>query len=98
MKKALSFILAVNRTFFTNSSISNEKMEEYIAENNIQPEVLFDLVDKVGRMDLSNEDNIRQIINSVSKMANRKIDKSQEDRIVKEILNNGVNESIFDML
>ena len=74
------------------------KALNFIAENNIQPEVLFDLVDKVGRMDLSNEDNIRQIIHSVSKMANRKIDKSQEDRIVKEILNNGVNESIFDML
>ncbi len=74
------------------------KALNFIAENNIQPEVLFDLVDKVGRMDLSNEDNIRQIINSVSIMANRKIDKKQEDRIVKEILNNGVNESIFDML
>ena len=74
------------------------KALNFIAENNIQPEVLFDLVDKVGRMDLSNEDNIRQIINSVSIMANRKIDKKQEDRLVKEILNNGVNESIFDML
>lgn len=74
------------------------KALNFIAENNIQPEVLFDLVDKVGRMDLSNEDNIRQIINSVSIMANRKIDKKQEDRIVREILNNGVNESIFDML
>jgi hypothetical protein len=74
------------------------KALNFIAENNIQPEVLFDLVDKVGRMDLSNEDNIRQIINSVSIMANKKIDKSQEDRIVREILNNGVNESIFDML
>lgn len=74
------------------------KALNFIAENNIQPEVLFDLVDKVGRMDLSNEDNIRQIINSVSVMANKKIDKSQEDRIVREILNNGINESIFDML
>ena len=74
------------------------KALNFIAENNIQPEVLFDLVDKVGRMDLTNEANIRQIINSVSIMANRKIDKTQEDRIVKEILNNGVNESIFDML
>lgn len=74
------------------------KALNFIAENNIQPEVLFDLVDKVGRMDLTNEANIRQIINSVSIMANRKIDKAQEDRIVKEILNNGVNESIFDML
>lgn len=74
------------------------KALNFIAENNIQPEVLFSLVEQVQRMDLTDENNIRQIIKSVSKMANRSIDKSQEDRIVKEILNNGVNENIFEML
>lgn len=74
------------------------KALNFISENNIQPEVLFALVDQVQKMDLTNEANIRQIIRSVSQMANRNIDKSQEDRIVKEILNNGVNESIFEML
>ena len=74
------------------------KALNFISENNIQPEVLFALVEQVQRMDLTDEENIRQIIKSVSKMANRTIDKSQEDRIVKEILNNGVNENIFEML
>ena len=74
------------------------KALNFISENNIQQEVLFALVDQVQKMDLTNEANIRQIIRSVSQMANRNIDKSQEDRIVKEILNNGVNESIFEML
>ncbi|MBQ8293245.1 MAG: stage VI sporulation protein F [Bacilli bacterium] len=74
------------------------KALNFISENNIQPEALFALVDKVQRMDLSNETNIRQIIRAVAEMANRKIDKQQEDRIVYEILKNGVNENIFDMI
>ena len=74
------------------------KALNFIAENNIQPEALFALVDKVQRMDLNDEVSIRKVIKSVAELANRRIDKAQEDRIVKEILNNGVNESIFDML
>lgn len=74
------------------------KALNFISENNIQPEALFSLVNQVQRMDLSDETNIRQIIRAVGDMAHRKIDKSQEDRIVHEILKNGVNENIFDII
>lgn len=74
------------------------KALNFIAENNIQPEALFALVDKVQRMDLSDENSIRKVIQSVAELANRKIDKSQEDRIVREILKNGINENLFEML
>ena len=74
------------------------KALNFIAENNIQPEALFALVDKVQRMDLSDEASIRKVIKSVAELANRRIDKAQEDRIVREILKNGVNENLFEML
>jgi uncharacterized protein YpuA (DUF1002 family) len=74
------------------------KALNFISENNIQPEVLFALVEQVQKMDLNDESNIRKIIKSVSQMANRTIDKKQEDKIVNEILKNGVNESLFEML
>ena len=74
------------------------KALNFIAENNIQPEALFALVDKVQRMDLSDENSIRKVIHSVAELANRKIDKYQEDRIVREILKNGINENLFEML
>ena len=74
------------------------KALNFIAENNIQPEALFALVDKVQRMDLSDEASIRKVIKSVAELANRRIDKVQEDRIVREILKNGVNENLFEML
>ena len=74
------------------------KALNFIAENNIQPEALFALVDKVQRMNLSDEASIRKVIQSVAELANRRIDKVQEDRIVREILKNGVNEKLFEML
>lgn len=74
------------------------KALNFIAENNIQPEALFALVDKVQRMNLSDEASIRKVIQSVAELANRRIDKVQEDRIVREILKNGVNENLFEML
>lgn len=74
------------------------KALQFISDNNIQPEAVFELVEKVRTMDLSNEENIRQVIRDVSKLANKPLDKSQENKIVREILKNGVNDNLFNML
>ena len=74
------------------------KVFKFISDNNIQPEALFALVDRVQKMNLNDEVSIRQVIHEVSKLANRPIDKTQEDRLVKEILKNGVNDNIFDII
>ncbi|MBE6130811.1 MAG: hypothetical protein E7183_03745 [Erysipelotrichaceae bacterium] len=74
------------------------KALQFITDNNIQPEAVFELVEKVKNMDLSNEDNIRSVIRDVSKLAGKPIDKAQEDNIVREIMKNGVNDNLFNML
>ena len=74
------------------------KALQFITDNNIQPEAVFELVEKVKSMDLSNEDNIRSVIRDVSKLAGKPIDKAQEDNIVREIMKNGVNDNLFNML
>lgn len=74
------------------------KALQFITDNNIQPEAVFELVEKVKSMDLSNEDNIRNVIRDVSKLAGKPIDKAQEDNIVREIMKNGVNDNLFNML
>lgn len=74
------------------------KALQFITDNNIQPEAVFELVEKVKNMDLSNEDNIRNVIKDVSKLAGKPIDKAQEDNIVREIMKNGVNDNLFNML
>ena len=52
----------------------------------------------VKNMDLSNEDSIRKVIREVSKLANKPIDKVQENKIVREILKNGINDNLFNMI
>ena len=74
------------------------KALQFITDNNIQPEAVFELVEKVKSMDLSDEANIRSVIRDVAKLAGKSIDKAAEDNIVREILKNGVNENIFNMI
>jgi hypothetical protein len=70
----------------------------FISENNIEPASLFELVEKVQQMDLSNEESIRKVIRDVSKLANRPVDKVQENKIVQEIMKNGINDNLFNMI
>ena len=74
------------------------KIMNLIAQNNIDPEDVFRLVEQVRSTNLKDEANLRDIIHKASKIANKKIDKQKEDALVKQILNDGVNEDIFSML
>lgn len=74
------------------------KALNFISENNIQPEALFALVEKVRVMDLSDEASIRKVIKEVSQLVNKPIDKAQENKIVREILKNGINDNLFNMI
>ncbi|HOE77794.1 MAG TPA: stage VI sporulation protein F [Bacilli bacterium] len=74
------------------------KVLQFLADNNIQPAELFALVEKVRTMDLSDEEAIRNVIREVAKVANRPLDKAQENRIVKDIMKNGINDNLFNLL
>ena len=69
----------------------------FIAENNIEPEQVFNLVEKVKRTDLGDERNIRDIIHEVSKLTNRPVSKEKEDEIVRKVVENGINEDLLNM-
>ena len=72
------------------------KIMNFISENNIQPEDVFMLVDRVKNMNLNNEENIRQVIRDVSKIAGKELSVQAENKLVEDILKNGVNENIFN--
>ena len=74
------------------------KIMNFISENNIQPEAVFALVEKVRQMDLNNEESIRQVIRDVSKIAGKSLDKAEENKLVRDILTNGINEDLFDAI
>lgn len=74
------------------------KVLNFIAENNIEPSSVFELVEKVQTMDLSNDQSIRKVVRDVSKLANRTISPQQENQIVQEIMKNGINDNLFNMI
>lgn len=74
------------------------KAMSFISENNIQPDQIFELVEKVRTMDLSDESSIRRVIKEVSILANKPIDRQQENKIVREIMQNGINDNLLDLL
>ena len=74
------------------------KIMNFISENNIQPEAVFALVEKVRQMDLNNEESIRQVIRDVSKIAGKSLDRAEENKLVRDILTNGINENLFDAI
>lgn len=74
------------------------KIMNFISENNIQPKAVFALVEKVRQMDLNNEESIRQVIRDVSKIAGKSLDKAEENKLVRDILTNGINENLFDAI
>lgn len=74
------------------------KVLQFLADNNIQPAELFALVERVRTMDLTDEEAIRSVIREVAKVANRPIDKAQENRIFKDIMKNGINDNLFNLL
>lgn len=74
------------------------KIFNLMAQNNINPEQIFALVDKIKNSDLKDENNLRQIIAEVSKIAGKKLDKQKEDQLIKKIVNEGIDEDLFEML
>lgn len=71
---------------------------DVIASNDVSPEKVFDLVQKIQNTDLDNEENLRSIIREVALLAGKNIDKLKEDSIVRKIKQNGINEDLFNML
>lgn len=74
------------------------KVMSLISENNINPEEVLRLVDKVRRLDMKNENNVRTIIRDVSRIAKKPISREKEDMLVKKILSEGINESLLNYI
>jgi len=74
------------------------KIMGLIADNNINPDDVFTIVEKIKTVDLKDENNLRSLIKEISRIANKPIDKQKEDKLVNKILKDGIDEDIFGMI
>ena len=56
-----------------------------IADNNVSPEKVFELVEKIQNLDLDDEENLRLVIREASLIAGKNIDKLKEDALVLQL-------------
>lgn len=73
------------------------KIFQMLSDENISKDAVMNLAASVKNLDLDDESNIRQLIKDVAKIANRKIDKDLEDRLVDKIKKDGVTLDLFNI-
>lgn len=74
------------------------KVLDYISENNINPDDIFLLVEKVKNSNLKDEKTVRAIIKEASVLAKKEIDPLKEDALVKRIINDGISEDLLNLI
>jgi hypothetical protein len=72
------------------------KIWDFIAEKNIEPQDILELVEEVKNVDTSDEVNLRRVIKKVSSIAKKPLSQDVEDRLVSKIQTEGIDMSLLD--
>ena len=69
---------------------------DFIAEKNIEPQDILELVEEVKKIDTSDEENLRRIIRKVGILARKNITPEQENKLVAKIQTDGIDFSLLE--
>ena len=69
---------------------------DFIAEKNIEPQDILELVEEVKKVDTSDEENLRRIIKKVSILARKNISLEQENKLIAKIQTDGIDFSLLE--
>jgi hypothetical protein len=69
---------------------------EFIADKNIEPQDILELVEEVKKIDTTDEVNLRRVIRKVSIIAKKNISREDEDRLVSKIQAEGIDFSLLE--
>ena len=72
------------------------KVWNFIAEKNIEPQDILDLVEEVKKVDTSDVENLRKIIRKVSILAKKNISLEQENKLIAKIQTDGIDFSLLE--
>lgn len=69
---------------------------DFIAEKNIEPQDILELVEEVKRIDTSDEVNLRRVIKKVAVLARKDISLEQENKLLAKIQTDGIDFSLLE--
>lgn len=74
------------------------KIFDIMGKNNIDPDLIFSLVDEAKTLDLTDEDDIRKLIAKGTALAGRELDKDKEELIIQTIKKEGITSNLLNYL
>lgn len=69
-------------------------LDQVSKKTNVRPEAIINLANSIQSKDLKNENNLRDLIKEVSKLAGKTISKEKEEKIIAMVKNDQVPHDI----
>ena len=71
-------------------ALSDSFFDKVEKKTNVNKKTIYDLAEKLNNGNMKNENTIREIIETLSKMTGKKVSKETSDKIVSKIQNDNV--------
>ena len=78
-------------------NFNDEFFNKVEKKTNVNKKTILDLAEKLNNGNMKNENTIREVINTLSKMTGKNISKEKEDKIIETVLKDRVPKSIDKM-
>ena len=79
-------------------AFSNKFFDRVEKKTNVNKETILNLAKKLQETDLKNEGSLREVIQTLSQVTGRNINKEQEDKIISAVVNDKVPKDIEKMI
>lgn len=77
--------------------MNNNLFKKVESKTNVKKSDIINLAKSIQNKNMSDENNLRELIHSIAEMAGKEVDKEKEDKIVNAVKNNQMNEQIKKM-
>ena len=78
--------------------MTNNMFDKVERKTNVKREDILKLAKSIQGVDFKNEDNLRQIIKDVAKMAGKEVSKEKENKIVEAVIKDKIPKNINNAL
>ena len=77
--------------------MNNNLFNKVEKKTNVKKNDIINLAKSIQNKNMSDENNLRDLIHTIASMAGKDVDKEKEDKIVNAVKNNQINEEIKKM-
>ena len=77
--------------------MNNNLFKKVESKTNVKKSDILELAKSIQNKNMSDEKNLRELIQNIAKMAGRDVDKEKEEKIINAVKNNQINDQIKKM-